>query len=106
VGAAGDAKCRPALWVRSGTYALGQLAARGAVASGSCGVPRPSLVDYVSRPKATRGAIAARRVLMLPSMKRLPVSIAFRQSIPCSSLEVASSFYSRSEEGEAQLAGA
>jgi len=26
---------------------------------GSCGVPRPSLADYVRGPKATRGAIAA-----------------------------------------------
>ena len=58
MGAAGDAKCRPALWVRYGTYALGQLAARGAVASGSCGVPRPRLADYVTEREATDGTTA------------------------------------------------
>jgi hypothetical protein len=65
VGAAGDAKCRPALWVRSGTYALGQLAARGAVASGSWGGRRLSLADYVAGIGPRGAAIARRRVLVL-----------------------------------------
>ena len=63
MGAAGDAKCRPALWVRSGTYALGQLAAWGAVASGSCGVPRPRLADYVTEREATDGTPEVDRVV-------------------------------------------
>src|SRR5499427_1995920 len=43
---------------------------------------------------------------MLTSMKRLSVSTAFRSSMSCRSLEVPLSFYSRSDEGEPQLAGA
>src|SRR5215471_5606030 len=40
------------------------------------------------------------------SMKRPPVSTAFRSSMSCRSLEVPSSFYSRSDQSEPQLAGA
>ena len=54
-----------------------------------------------------RGRPRRRRMLMLASsMKRLPVSTAFRESMSWRSLEVPSSFYSRSEEGEPQRAGA
>ncbi len=36
---------------------------KAAVASGSCGVPRPSLADYVTGMEPTGGAIAAGRML-------------------------------------------
>jgi hypothetical protein len=36
---------------------------------GSCGVPRPSLADYVRGPQATPEATAARSVLMLPTLR-------------------------------------
>ena len=43
---------------------------------------------------------------MLPSMKRLPASTRVCASVSSGSLEVPSSFYSRSDNGEALLAGA
>src|SRR5262249_24513875 len=67
------------------------------------------LVGSVRVGQITSGGCGPRRrrsVLMLPSMKRLPVSTAFGSSMSCRSLEVPSSFYSRSAEGEPQLAGA
>jgi len=66
----------------------------------------PSLADSVREPEGYLGGDRRRSGLMLSSMKRLPVSTAFRSSMSCRSLEVPSSFYSRSDEGEPQLAGA
>ena len=43
---------------------------------------------------------------MLPSMKRLPASTRVWALVSSGSLEVPSSFYSRSDNGEALLAGA
>ena len=43
---------------------------------------------------------------MLPSMKRLPLATPFCELVPFDSLEVRSSFYSRSCDGEAALSGA